>query len=132
MGSNAIKPKEKGVEDPNEVNERPKSQVSIKDFMSNIIKTKDTCIEKPSEIEESSIPQTSINAEIDSDGLELNTQEPEKESIDIRNKESQGKDEGKDRTKIPAHLQSIKDKCSLGKDNLSHWVKDKEEKWPQT
>jgi len=129
---NVIKPREKCVDDPNEVNERPKSQVSIKDFMSNIIKTKDTCIEKPSEIEESSIPQTSINAEIDSDGLELNTQEPEKESTDIRNEESQVKDEGKDRTKIPAHLQSIKNKCSLGKDNLSHWVKDKEEKWPQT
>merc|ERR1712089_89239 len=130
--SNVIKPKEKCLEDPNEDNERPKSQASIKDFMSNMIKTKEKCFEKPSEIEGCLIPQVSIHAEIDSNGIELNTEKPEEEFTDIRHEESKVKDEGKDSTRIPTHLQSIRNKCSLGKDNISNWVKDKEEKWPQS
>merc|ERR1711962_160177 len=130
--SSVIKPKEKCVEDPNEVNDRPKSQASIKDFMSNMIKTKEKCIEKPSEIEGCLIPQASIHTEIDSNGIELNTEKPEEEFTDIRHEESKVKDEGKDSTRIPTHLQSIRNKCSLGKDNISNWVKDKEEKWPQS
>merc|ERR1711962_1744022 len=130
--SSVIKPKEKCVEDPNEVNDRPKSQASIKDFMSNMIKTKEKCIEKPSEIEGCLIPQASIHAEIDSNGIGLNKEKPEEEFTDIRHEESKVKDEGKDSTRIPTHLQSIRNKCSLGKDNISNWVKDKEEKWPQS
>merc|ERR1712180_100899 len=130
--SNVIKPKEKCLEDPNEDNERPKSQASIKDFMSSVIKTKEKCIEKPSEIEGCLIPQASIHAEIDSNGIELNTENPEEEFTDIRHEESKVKDEGKDSTRIPTHLQSIRNKCSIGKDNISNWVKDKEEKWPQS
>jgi len=130
--SSIIKPKEKCVEDPNEVNDRPKSQASIKDFMSNMIKTKEKCFEKPSEIEGCLIPQVSIHAEIDSNGIELNTEKPEEEFTDIRHEESKVKDEGKDSNRTPTHLQSIRNKCSLGKDNISNWVKDKEEKWPQS
>jgi len=130
--SNVIKQKEKCVEDPNEVNDRPKSQASVKDFMSNMIKTKEKCIEKPSEIEGSLIPQASIHTEIDSNGIELNKEKPEEEFTDIKNEKSKVKDEGKDSTRIPAHLQSIRNKCSLGKDNISNWVKDKEEKLPQS
>merc|ERR1712098_616800 len=99
--SNVIKPKEKCVEDPNEVNDRPKSQASVKDFMSNMIKTKEKCIEKPSEIEGSLIPQASIHTEIDSNGIELNTEKPEEEFTDIENDKSKVKDEGKDSTRKP-------------------------------
>merc|ERR1711962_1300414 len=113
--SNVIKPKEKCLEDPNEDNDRPKSQASIKDFMSNMIKTKEKCIEKTSEIEGCLIPQASIHAEIDSNDIELNTEKPEEEFTDIRHEESKVKDEGKDSTIIPTHLQSIRNKCSLGK-----------------
>merc|ERR1711962_725171 len=130
--SSVIKPKEKCIEKPSEVNDRPKSQASIKDFMSNMIKTKEKCIEKPTEIEGCLIPQASIHAEIDSNGIELNTEKPEEEFTDIRHEESKVKDEGKDSNRIPTHLQSIRNKCSLGKDNISNWVKDKEEKWPQS
>merc|ERR1712243_142759 len=122
----------KSLEDTNEDNERPKSQASVKDFMSNMIKTKEKCLEKPSEIEGSLIPQACIHTEIDSNGIELNTEKPEEEFTDIKNEKSKVKDEGKDSTRIPTHLQSIRNKCSLGKDNISNWVKDKEEKLPQS
>merc|ERR1712080_99848 len=113
--SNVIKPKEKCVEDLVEVDERPKSQASIKGFMSN-------------EIKERPLTQASIQTSQDQ---EFNTHKPEN-STDVKTEEAQVKDESKDKTSRPTHLQSFRNKCSSGKDSLSHWVKDKEEKWPHS
>merc|ERR1712080_280825 len=126
--SNVIKTKEKCAQDPNEVNGRPKSQASIKGFMSNVIKPKDKCVEKTDEIEERPLTQASIQTSQDQ---EFNTHKPEN-STDVKTEEAQVKDESKDKTSRPTHLQSLRNKCSSGKDSLSHWVKDKEEKWPHS
>merc|ERR1711890_207993 len=97
-------------------------------FMSNVIKPKDKCVEKTDEIEERPLTQASIQTSQDQ---EFNTHKPEN-STDVKTEEAQVKDESKDKTSRPTHLQSFRNKCSSGKDSLSHWVKDKEEKWPHS